>query len=324
MRLLSLIALVPLLSAQTPEEKTFRLQSAATNQDFQEVATAALVMSDLATAKSSDVVQREFSVSGAAEQIRAAEWVVRELDRPPSSTPLPASALYTFETKQRGNEDTMRVFYPAQISSTQDLNEVSTAIRTISDIRRVAVYVSYRAMVVRGTREQVDFVEWLLAELNRDSPQETFVYPKTGDPDNQVRVFRYVRAPEVQTFNEVQTMIRTLTDTRRVYPYIGKRAIAMRGSVEQLDMAQWILAQLEKDLPLAQKTTSGNYATKSGDVVKMFYFTGATNQQAFLETGTAFRTATGIRRFYPFTPGRTLAARGTPAQIAQLAAFASQ
>jgi len=325
MRSLPLFLLVvALASAQPTEERKLRLQTPVTDQDFQDVSVAALTISDL-KAQGGDVAARELAISGPGERVRLAEWVFAQLDRPASSSPLPASNLYTVPNEP---ESAVRVFYSSPTATEQDFRELTTALRTITDIRRVGIYTAQRAIVVRGTRDQLDLAEWLLAEMNRDAPQQAYVYPKTGDArydeDNQIRVFRYLRAPDVQQFNEVQTMIRTLTDTRRVYPYISKRAIVLRGTEEQLDMAQWILAQLDKPLPLAQKASSSDYAMKSGEVMKLYYFDGAMNAQTFNETQTAIRTATGIRRVYPFTPARTLGARGTAAQMAQLATLATQ
>lgn len=324
MRFVFTLALLAAM-AQAQEDRTFRFRNAATDQDFQDIATAAVTASGL-KAKSIDAGLRELTMSGPAEQIRVAEWVIAELDRPASSTPPPASNILTLTTKEPDNS--VRVFYPTKITSDQDFAEVATGILTISDLRYVARYTSRRALVVRANREGIDVVEWLLTEINNDSPQQTYVFPKTG-PDvqrgeNYVRLFRFPRAKDAQQFNEAQTMIRTLTDTRRVYPYISKRVIFLRGTEEQIDMSRWVLAQIDKELPLAQKTNSSDYTTKAGDVMRMFYFSAAMPLQTFQETQTAIRKATGIRRTYPYASARTLAMRGTAAEIAQAAALAAQ
>lgn len=232
----------------------------------------------------------------------------------------------TLQTTEADN--TVRVFYPSKIGSDQDFAEVATGILTISDLRYAARYTSQRALVIRANREGIDLVEWLLAEMNNDSPQQTYVFPKTGPEvqrgENYVRLFRFPRAKDAQQFNEAQTMIRTLTDTRRVYPYISKRVIFLRGTEEQIDMSRWVLAQIDKELPLAQKSNSGDYTTKAGDVMRMFYFSAAMPLQTFQETQTAIRKATDVRRTYPYASARTLAMRGTAAQIAQAAALAAQ
>ena len=314
-----------LACGQATLDRTFRFQSPATDQDFQDLSVAALTVSGL-KARTADVALRELSISGTSEEVRVTEWVIAELDRPAAATPPPPSSVLTFDTREPDN--TIRVFYPAQISSDQDLMEVLTALRTITDVRYVGMYTSHRAIVVRGSREQIDLAEWLLAELNRESPQESYVFPKSGrdfqSGENQVRVFRFARAKDVQQFNEVQTMIRTITDTRRVYPYVSKRAIILRGTEEQVDMTRWILAQADKELPFAAKATSGDYTTTTGDEVRMFYYNDDMTVPAFNQAQTAMRLATGIRRVFPSASGRTIAVRGTAAQVAQATALAAQ
>lgn len=314
------VSLTGFLAAQDSEDRAFRFRAATTDQDYQDLSTAVLTISGL-KARSMDTATRELSVRGPAEQVRLAEWVVTELDRPAASAPPPPSNPYTLQTKEP--ENTVRVFYPSEIDSNQAFMEVLTAVRTITDIRYVSPYTSHRAVVMRGSKEQIALAEWLLSEMNRDSPQETYIFPEGRTDENRIRVFRYARG-NVQVFNEVQTMIRTLTDARRVYPYIGKRAIAVRGSEEQIDMARWIVAQVDKELPLALRTSSGDYTMKEGELMRMFYFNGTMTPQAFLDLQTNIRTATGIRRVFPFASARTLAIRGPSAQVAQAAALAAE
>jgi hypothetical protein len=325
MRCFMIFLTAGLACGQATQDRTFRFQSPVTDQDFQDLSVAALTMSGL-KARTADAVLRELSISGTSEQVRVTAWVITELDRPIAATPPPPSSILTLDTKDPDN--TIRVFYPSQLSSNQDFMEVLTAIRTISDIRYAAAYTSHRAVVLRGSREQIDLAEWMLAELNRESPQQSYVFPKSG-PDfqrgeNQVRVFRFARAKDTQQFNEAQTMIRTITDTRRVYPNVSKRAIVLRGTEEQIDMTRWILAQVDKALPLTAKATSGDYNMKEGDVLRMFYLDASLTVQAFNEKQTAMRLATGIRRVFPYASGLTIAARGTAAQIAQATALAAQ
>lgn len=326
MRIVCMLVLGATL-ANAQVDRTFRLQTPATDQDFQDLSVAALTITGV-KARAVDAAKRELSISGTSEQMRVADWVVAELDRPGAAGP--PSSVFTMDTKEP--ETTIRVFHPEKIASSQELNEVVTAVRTITDVRYAGIYPSQKAVVLRGTPEQVDAAEWLLAELIKDAPQQTFAFPPIntngkqmpGVDENQVRVFRYVRARDVQEFNEVQTMIRTLTDARRVYPYVGKRAIAIRGTEEQIDMTRWILAQLDRPLPLAAKSVSSDYTNKAGDVMRMFHFSAAMPVPLFQDTGTKIRSGTGIRRVYPFPAARTLAVRGTAAQVAQATALAAE
>ena len=317
MRRLHLLALTiaSILSAQTTEDRTFLVRNAATEQEFNELALAALTVST-AKVKSNDFATRQLAVTGTVPQLQAAEWVLGELDRPASAAP-PVSKRLSLEAKAPGDE--LGVFYLDPAASTQSVNELLTAVRTLSDIRYVGPYASKHAVALRGTPEQLDFAQWLLSPT-RETPTYTFpreADPRENPPENYVRVFG-ARAKDVQSFNEVQTLIRTITDTRRVYPNIGSRTIFLRGSEEQADLSLWLTAQLDKDLPLASKSSSPSYTMRNGDIVRVFHYNAAMTQADYKTQTTALRTATGIRRFYPYESARTIAARGTPAQMTQL------
>lgn len=320
---LAAVALLPLIAAAQPATRSFQLIYTQSQQEANEVFTAVRTIADVRGTLDS---LRQFTVEGTADQLRTAEWVLRQLDQPIAAPPAAPSTLRNIVDKYQ--EDTARVFYLPKDLSPQEFNEIQTCVRTITDIRRVYPNVSRRAIVLRGNQEAVDAAEWLIAELSRSASDTELVFPKNpvrkGDDDNHTRVFRLPAGMDQQSFNDAQTLVRTLTDTRRVYPYLGKRAIAMRGTREQLALSDWILAQLAKDLPRAQKAASSAYTTESSEVVRVFYFPGTTDAKSFVDAVMAFRGTTGIRRVGAIAAARVFAARGTAAQIAELATLAMQ
>jgi hypothetical protein len=327
--LLLVLALATLVSGQALQERTLRIQNAPTPADFTEISLSVISVSGT-QAVSSDAEARQFSVRGTDTQLQAAQWALAELDRAASAAP-PVTKRFTLDGKDEAN--VISVFYLSPSLSAQSFNELQTAIRTMTDLRYVGPAVQRHALGLRGTAEQLDFAAWLLAQPS--AQPASYVFPQRGDAkeqariergefDNQVRVFRYLHAPDVQRFNEFQTLVRTITDIRRVYPFIEQRTIFLRATPDQVPMAMWLSAQLDKDLPAATKSISPAYTTADGDLVRIFHFDGTTTQAAFRDRATALRTATGIRRFYPFESGRAIAARGTPAQIAQLESLFQQ
>ena len=71
-------------------------------------------------------------------------------------------------TKRRDYEDeVVKVFYVTNATSVQEFQEIATAIRTVGDIRRVYTYNAQKAMVVRGTVDQIALTEKLVRDLDR-------------------------------------------------------------------------------------------------------------------------------------------------------------
>ncbi|HEX5430706.1 MAG TPA: secretin N-terminal domain-containing protein, partial [Bryobacteraceae bacterium] len=85
--------------------------------------------------------------------------------------PISSNTIFVAEdnvTKRRDYEDeVVKVFYLTNASSVQEFQEIVTAIRTLADIRRVYAYNAQKAMVVRGTADQVALVEKLVHDLDK-------------------------------------------------------------------------------------------------------------------------------------------------------------
>ncbi len=71
-------------------------------------------------------------------------------------------------TKRRDYEDeVVKVFFVTNATSVQEFQEVATAIRSIIEVRRVYTYNAQKALVIRGTRDQIALAEKLIADIDR-------------------------------------------------------------------------------------------------------------------------------------------------------------
>ncbi|MEO8661045.1 MAG: secretin N-terminal domain-containing protein, partial [Bryobacteraceae bacterium] len=71
-------------------------------------------------------------------------------------------------TKRRDYEDNVvKVFYLSNVVKPQDLQEILTAVRTISDIRRIFPMQALNAILVRGTNDQVALAEKLINDIDK-------------------------------------------------------------------------------------------------------------------------------------------------------------
>jgi general secretion pathway protein D len=71
-------------------------------------------------------------------------------------------------TKRRDYEDlVVKVFYLQNITSVQELTEVATNIRAITDLRRIFNYNAQNALIVRGTADQVALAEKLIQDMDK-------------------------------------------------------------------------------------------------------------------------------------------------------------
>jgi general secretion pathway protein D len=71
-------------------------------------------------------------------------------------------------TKRRDYEDeVVKVFYVQNTTSAQEFQEIVVVVRSLTEIRRVFSYNAQRAILVRGTRDQVALAEKLIHDLDR-------------------------------------------------------------------------------------------------------------------------------------------------------------
>ncbi|HYO81429.1 MAG TPA: cohesin domain-containing protein [Bryobacteraceae bacterium] len=85
--------------------------------------------------------------------------------------PLSANAIFVTNdnvTKRRDFEDyVVKVFYIKNATSVQELQEISTTVRSVTEIRRAFTYNAQNAILVRGTADQVALADKLIQDLDK-------------------------------------------------------------------------------------------------------------------------------------------------------------
>jgi hypothetical protein len=227
------------------------LHTPASVQEFQEVVTAVRTVADIRRVFTYNapmaVVMR-----GSEDQIALGEWLVNEIDQPLSAHTASVHA-YRMAAGFTRDESAIRVFYLAHTPTVQEFQEVATAVRTIADIRRVFTYNAPRAMIVRGTPDQITLSAWLVDQLdtmNTGQPRQAspiYTYQTQSplkDDGSAIRVFFLNHAGSTADFQKAAVQVRTTAQIRRVFTYNGPRALVLRGSTDQLSVAE----QLVKDI----------------------------------------------------------------------------
>ncbi|MFM9726357.1 hypothetical protein ACKI1L_38175, partial [Streptomyces scabiei] len=77
--------------------------------------------------------------------------------------PISGSTIFVTEdnvTKRRDYEDNVvKVFYVQNATSVQEFQEIATAVRSLTEIRRVFTYNAQKAILMRGTPDQIALAE---------------------------------------------------------------------------------------------------------------------------------------------------------------------
>jgi hypothetical protein len=332
---------------QTPADqgvdKVFHFTYTDTPQSVQEIVN---IMRSIAEVQqvTADSTARTMTLRGTANQLGLVGWLLPQVDRSAPPTPQASPSPATLEYQLAGTKDggVARVFYPSHIGTPQTLQEMINALRSITELQRVVAYNNLKAIVLRGTAEQVAAAEWLIGGLDKPAGVQPVSSPggnpaviayTFSDPTIDVRIPPRYRAPAVRVFylthtptpqgvQEMVNAVRSITELQRVVAYNGTMAIVLRGSADQAAMAEWLINALDKPAgsvspsPQGQTPATNQYQmSETSDVARVFYPHTATPQE-LQELVNEVRSTTHIQRATSCNTPGALALRGTVGQVA--------
>ena len=289
------------------QDKVLYLTSAMTAQEMRETATVVRTIADTREI-SIDDARKSLTVNGTPEQLALAEWLVNELNQPakPMTThayPLPVAGT-----------DAVRMFF-VFAQTPQDLQETVTLVRTVGNVKRVFISMAPRAIVVRDTPGQIAFAEWLVNDLNQPTQAGTKHEYRPPNSSNEVARAFYLSSVETpRQLQEIITTVRSLADMQRIYSYSARKAIILRGTVEMVGLAEWLIHTLDQPAQPAAKTEYQLPAR--GEAARIFYLIHANSPEEVQQIATSVRKTAYLQRLFVYNHQKALAVRGTVGQIA--------
>lgn len=212
----------------------------------------------------------------------------------------------------------------------QAQQELATILRSLLELPSVTTDPEARTLTIGGTDPQITAAEWLLAEIDRPAPapggkpfaSAPFRGPAT--PGESLRVF-YVRGGQPpQQLQEAATAIRSIVEIRRLFVYSQAGAIAVRGTPEQQDAAEWAWRTLASTPPFAEKEEFAGRFADGQNVLRAYRFPAGWTVQSFQGAATMIRSITEVRRIFTYNPSRTVIARGDQATMAAVSWLAAE
>ncbi len=314
----ALLALVSCAAAQSPA-KVLRFAHTSNEQNMNEIATCVRAISEVKPW--ADAAAKTMTIDGSADQTAAAEWVFHELDRPAGAAP--PSTARVFKMIDPKNEGHIRVFHLANSPTVQSLQELATAVRATTEVRRLFTYSDPRIIIIRGTEEQVAAADWLIQQLDSPTKPGFSVARDRPMPDQHgegsIRIFYPSTVQTVQQLQEMATCVRALAEIRRMFTYNLKAAMIVRGTPERLKLAEWLVTELDQK-PRTAYAASQQYVMPDETLdsfVKVFFAAHLPEVQQLQELAVRVRTTTMVRRIFTYNTPRALAVRGTANQIAR-------
>lgn len=248
------VLLVPVAFAQTPTDanvdRVFHFVHTDAVQEMQEIATVVRSIANAPKA-SVDSTQKTLTLGGTAVQIALAEWLFNNLDKPANTRQSQAPSTPEYRVSDSA-DDIAQVFYLTHTETVQHIQEVATVVRSLVGTRSLFTYNAMRAVAVRGKSWEIALAGWLLSDLDQSTnPQRVqdsaeHVYRLAGGGEDVVRVFYLLHSDTVASFQKIATQVRTTTQVRRLFTYNAPRAVALRGTDDQIAMADKLIKELDQ------------------------------------------------------------------------------
>lgn len=300
-------------------DKVFYFAHLESPQAMQEVTNMVRIIGDMRDV-SLDVAKRSLTVKGTADQIAAASWLTAEMDQPGSA---PGTRDLPFNDAKA---PLAQVVYLSHVDNPRDLQEIVNGVRSVTDIQRCSPMNQQKAIVMRGSPEQVKAADWLLGVLDQPAGaqpggaagHEYRLAEGAWDARSGlvVRVAALTHLDTPEAIQEVINVTRSVADIQRLFPIMSRRFLIMRGSDEQMALVSWLLKEFDGPGGQGTKEFKVGGTGNQNQMVQVAYVSAGT-REGLQETVNAIRTETKMSRVFPFQPQGAVAMRGTADQLAQ-------
>ncbi len=228
--------------------QVFQLKQATESRDLQEILRAVRMVVGIEVLDCTTATGF-IAVRGTTAQIRAAGWLISQLDQPVPKQPRHSSSRHTGLPEPYG---VLGVVLLQNIKTPLSMNEVDFTLRCVAGIRWISQVTSLNALAFRATSEDVALTEWLIAELDSGSedpsrPREFFTTPRR-DGENLARVFHLKHASEGD-YHRIPDLMRRKAHLFYAFGFKELNAVAVLGTVPQVAQAEQIVRDLDQPHP---------------------------------------------------------------------------
>jgi hypothetical protein len=196
------------------------------------------------------------AIRATPDQAALAEWLIHTLDIPAGPQPASASATpltFTMNFSQPlrvdASSNKVQVFYLTHPGSLVSMQEIVNSLRTIAEISRVFPVNGPLAIVARGSADEIALAGWMIHELDQAGPSSQASEVAHNTPFSyapQARIFHLAHLSTTADLQQAVNFLRGQTQINRAMACSLPRAIALRGSMDQIAQAEKLIANLDK------------------------------------------------------------------------------
>jgi hypothetical protein len=235
-----------------------------------------------------------------------------------------ALAFVSLNSAQSPEDHVSRALHFTSTGTDAGVAEIENLIRNIAGIQRASIDTRESALVLQGTATQIALAEWLfrLLDLPTGAPVQNSTnreYRVSANPDDVVRVFYLSNTTTVPSFQELVTAVNGVTHMGPMFTYYALRIVAARGTADQVALADFFFAQMDKPpaLETSQSPPAPEYRMPNGpdNVARVYYLPNVKTVTDFQSLTFVARVATNVPWLFTYNQPRAAAARATTEQL---------
>lgn len=204
-----------------------------------------------------------------------------------------------------------------------EIDALATAVRVAAQIRELSIDESKNSINFGGAPAQLDLVRALIEELDRPSNDPlpanpgAPVYAANDGSGHIARVLYLHHAPHPRAQQETMSSIRTMADIPAIFAYWPRRALVLRGAPYVLELAEWLVAELDRPAaPVNGAHTVRQYALPGGaEFVRVFFLSPETTPGQIQQLTKTLIARTESERVFPISSIPAITFRATAAGI---------
>ena len=141
-------------------------------------------------------------------------------------------------------------------------------------------------------------------------------FPQTPAETPQDRVLYIIHTPGPQQRQEIINTVRGIADIAQITPDDAQNSITVRGTAGQLDLAGWLVSELDQAQPAPAHAASHDYlaGARGFTAVRIFCLGRQESPRYLQELVNTLRIAGDIQRVFPQMATASIAIRATPEQ----------
>ena len=210
-----------------------------------------------------------------------------------------------------------RTFHLTTAQNGPALSEIATILKNVGNIQQISGDDVKFEITVSGSETDLATAAWLIDHLDTNVRQPAqYSVPDSSDV---VSIVYPSNTPTMAGFNEIITSLRTVGKVTHIFNFTSARAITMRTTGDQTQLASWLVRQMDVSADDKDRWQEPRVYTIPGnpqEIVKVVYLIHPTKQPANLnEMVTVLRTIADLRSIFTRSEPQGIAFRGTVAQV---------